>query len=345
MSVHRVLPRARTQRSPPTSGSEAELQGSPAPGDRLGPLQSSGDVVRTHVERVSSRPLIRWQSLNFAFKSTAARTISPALLRWFLRTLAMLLCHGIISLAVTSLISPHTSCSSLPWALRYFCLYMNPQLSSDQQALSSVSSGDTVTTTPIGAQPRNLAIASHGAKILQKFSNFGKPPRTWWPGVISPLGPEQVLNEGLEDCWEFTGSAALLAIRLAECGNITHAVINHPVIPGRLPYSIREVVLWGMVDGDEASERLVKMPKAYDNLLARVESQPSIFAGYTFLPLMAFTYNGSIGGRQAFEVFEQVREIGVEFGVVVGQIRSNWGAASTLLCEMSILGTPENIAV
>lgn len=100
-----------------------------------------------------------------------------------------------------------------------------------------------------------------------------------------------------------------------------------------------------MVDGDEASERLVKMPKAYDNLLARVESQPSVFAGYTFLPLMAFTYNGSIGGRQAFEVFEQVREIGVEFGVVVGQIRSNWGAASTLLCEMSILGTPEDIAV
>lgn len=88
MSVHRVLPRARTQRSPPTSGSEAELQGSPAPGDRLGPLQSSGDVVRTHVERVSSRPLIRRQSLNFAFKSTAARTISPALLRWFFADLS-----------------------------------------------------------------------------------------------------------------------------------------------------------------------------------------------------------------------------------------------------------------
>lgn len=189
----------------------------------------------------------------------------------------------------------------------------------------------------------DLALTSRGAKVVKSFSHAGRPlhSRSWFSRILRPddyASMATVLDGDVNHCWEFAGSSGQLAVSLANCANITHIVIDHPATAETAqtlaPY---EIVVWGLIDGRENEDKISRRPDIRELLLSRVgHAQPLTERG--FLPLAAFKYNGFAAGRQEFPSFPEIAQLEVDFGIVVVQVRRNWGGSSTRMCHVGIQG-------
>ncbi|KAI0291446.1 hypothetical protein BC826DRAFT_1022993 [Russula brevipes] len=165
-------------------------------------------------------------------------------------------------------------------------------------------------------------------------------PKLTTPGLAS-VPPSTALGDSAGTCWSFHGNAGTFGVVL-DAPNLmpSHVVIRH--WPSNLTASLscapRQITVWGLVDG-EANRRIYFQTRhAFTSTLTRVPPFPMSKAGI-FLPLAKIEFDITAQSlRQGFPVNTEVASWGIDFGVIVFHIHSNWGAELTSLCSVHIYG-------
>ncbi|KAI0054673.1 hypothetical protein BV25DRAFT_1762843, partial [Artomyces pyxidatus] len=152
--------------------------------------------------------------------------------------------------------------------------------------------------------------------------------------------PAVVLQDSADDdvCWSFSGSFGSFGFTLSTPIIPTEVVLQtqvHVSSSSKLQ-APRTVVVWGLLDGIENIIKLQRFTSELMLVKARVPSFPIQGRG-TFIPLAHFEFHSDTPS-QTFPVFEEVIHWGLDWGVIVFDIRSNWGASSTSLCQVRVHG-------
>lgn len=209
---------------------------------------------------------------------------------------------------------------------------------------------DTFQVRPSGLKAKTLAFfTGHGYAV-------GRPP-------ITALHHELHIGH----CWPFVGSQGQLGVKLAAPTYIDDITIDH--VAKEVAYDMRsapkDMEVWGLVEGED---NLAKVREYYEaKARAREERQaaraagaaaggnspesnvdeeeeaqqpPSLPQGVTYIRIASFTYDiDAPTNIQTFAVDQGVRSLGVDFGVVVLNVKSNWGMNDfTCLYRMRVHG-------
>ena len=136
-----------------------------------------------------------------------------------------------------------------------------------------------------------------------------------------------------DSCWSFRGNSGILGIAFSVPDVLlSHVVIyqqpsNSTALLSRAP---RQVLVWGLVDGVNM-EAYKRSRDAFASALLRHPPFPKPREGL-FIPLAEFEFDITAPSmRQAFPLSDEARSSGIDFGVIVFQVRSNWGADVTSL--------------
>ncbi|KAK7680748.1 hypothetical protein QCA50_016056 [Cerrena zonata] len=208
----------------------------------------------------------------------------------------------------------------------------------------------------------NLALVDNGAASLASYNAVGSiyTNNARWlslhPEYADGSSP---MTEGM-DCgganaplhttadpdrrWCLMGSRGQLGIILAYPGRITNVSIAHPPSFSGLPNAPRDIIVWGVVDGETNEGIYVNSGDVLQDLRSRLPVKTP-FPRYngravSYVPLAAFSYNiRNIDLFQMFDVFPEVHQVRMDFGIIVVQIVSNWGELSfTALHHVGIYG-------
>lgn len=193
---------------------------------------------------------------------------------------------------------------------------------------------------------QDFASSTTGAKPLSQLC-LTKTANTWSifrhltvlsSDGVSGCGSAYLALEDNDGCWEFHGNRGQVGIRLSGWTKFKHIRIGS----GRtVEESPREMILWGMIDGRENTEKFSSSSSIVRNTLMRhapPQISPPSLDGYHFIPLASFLYDLNGPVLQDFPAFTELEGLGLEFGVVVLQILSNWGGPSTSVCRINVLG-------
>ncbi|KAI6013272.1 hypothetical protein EDC04DRAFT_2579531 [Pisolithus marmoratus] len=154
-----------------------------------------------------------------------------------------------------------------------------------------------------------------------------------------------ILEEG--DCWLLPEPIGHLGIRLASPIAITHFSIEHAAMPTmnhqrEAPCSM---VLWGFLEGASNIECFHASPQlrglSYSQPATEVmEACKAASPCGSFVELTHVSYGPFNGANnlQTFPIYPDVHAAGLDFGIVVLEIRSNWGADSTCLYGFCVHG-------
>lgn len=188
---------------------------------------------------------------------------------------------------------------------------------------------------------RDFALAADGGEIVPGLTSASKRGQKHTSNT-----PQQVLNEDIRvgSCWRMPNAVGQVGISIPMTIHPTNITVDH--IPKEIASDIgqapREMVLWGVMDGSANTER-------YDDHFAELwpiakvhqRSTPTLTMGQRFIPVAKFTYD--IHGPlpiQTFPVHQEVLASGLDFGVFVLEVLSNWGSDSTCLYRVRLHGTP-----
>ena len=168
-------------------------------------------------------------------------------------------------------------------------------------------------------------------------------PRLTTPGIESnPLSVFSMNPTGA--CWSFRSNSGTFGIVLSAPNVLpSHMVIQHLSSNSTrlldLSRAPHEVIVWGLVDGPKNMEAYKRSRRSFASVFLRHPPFPMSKEGL-FLPLAEFEFDITAPSmRQAFPLYEEVRSWGIDFGVVVFQVRSNWGANVTSLCSVHVYGS------
>jgi hypothetical protein len=101
-----------------------------------------------------------------------------------------------------------------------------------------------------------------------------------------------------------------------------HQPSNSTALLSRAP---RQVVVWGLVDGVKNMKAYKRSRDAFASVLLRHPPFPMPREGL-FIPLAEFEFDITAPSmRQAFPLSDEAKSSGMDFGVIVLQVRSNWG--------------------
>jgi SUN domain-containing protein 1/2 len=179
-------------------------------------------------------------------------------------------------------------------------------------------------------------VTGHGYAI-------GRPP-------ITALHHE--LHNG--NCWPFSGTQGQLGVALAAPAYISDVTIDH-VSPEEAfdmrNSAPREMELWGLVEGKDNTakvnewmgEKTRRREAAIDNeeeVEAEVEYPKTLPKSPQYVRVANFRYNVNAPNHiQTFPVSQEIRDLGVDFGVVVLRVLNNWGRDEfTCLYRMRVHG-------
>ncbi|KAI9062812.1 hypothetical protein FKP32DRAFT_1546034, partial [Trametes sanguinea] len=190
-----------------------------------------------------------------------------------------------------------------------------------------------------GAQRRNFALTQDGARVIPRLTS---PNETL--DMSAGNSPENALEGSFgypPSCWSFPGNRGQIGIRLSQKIVPTHIVLDmaYPTPGDRPARAPRQVILWGIVDGQANHAIYEKDLREYRGIVGRHGSGPAESLGYTFLLLAHFEYDaGAAFPLQTYRVAESVIDSEMEFGVIVAEIRGNWGGEQTAICGLRIHG-------
>jgi hypothetical protein len=182
--------------------------------------------------------------------------------------------------------------------------------------------------SPIIPFGHNFASLNTGAVVSPKLTT---------PGLESVL-PSTVLDNSVGACWSFRGNAGTFGVVLDTASVVpSHIIIQHRHFNSTMSLSCapRQVTVWGLVDGDQ---NMRTYSSSRDALTTRIPPFP-IAKGGIFLPLGNIDFDiTSRSLRQIFPLRSEVLSWGVDFGVLVFDIRNNWGGDVTSLCSVHVYG-------
>jgi hypothetical protein len=138
-------------------------------------------------------------------------------------------------------------------------------------------------------------------------------------------------------CWN--PSLARLAFLLASFMP-SHVVIDHwpsnsTISLSRAP---RQLMVWGLVDGEANMKAFSQSQYVLSSTLTNMPPFPISKEG-VFLLLAEINFDVTAQSlRQVFPLSNSALSWGIDFGVIVFDIRSNWGADTTSLCTVHVYG-------
>jgi SUN domain-containing protein 1/2 len=204
----------------------------------------------------------------------------------------------------------------------------------------------------------DFALHSSGAKTIATLtsptfeirpSNF----RGQLMGMVTGNGyaigrpPVTALHHELHNghCWPFAGTEGQLAVALAAPTYISDITIDHVAkeVAFDMRSAPREMEVWAMVEGKDNvakvkawqkekaahKEEARKMAKEMGLPFVEEVNTPyprTLPKSPQYIRIANFTYNiHAPRNIQTFPVDEEIRNLGVDFGIVVLRIKSNWG--------------------
>ncbi|KAK7678737.1 hypothetical protein QCA50_018319 [Cerrena zonata] len=223
-----------------------------------------------------------------------------------------------------------------------------------RSALKYVTTGSSLTNP-------NLALVAGGAATLPMFTMeaplYGISMR-WLPRHSEyndhtmtldrkiPCGhPASVLHPSAvaDRCWCFMGSTGQVGIMLSHPAFITNISLDHIPLRSSLANAPRDVVIWGVVDGEANQERYDDSIDILQDLRSRLDIRSPFTRNedrdLVYVPLASIFYNIRKSDLfQQFKVFPEVRQLNMDFGIIVAQVTSNWGESFTALHHVGIYG-------
>lgn len=177
-------------------------------------------------------------------------------------------------------------------------------------------------------------MAVQPASIAERLSSFfaGRSPTAFGRPPVTALHHETQNGH----CWPLEGSQGQLGVALAAPTYVDAITIDH--VAKQLAYNMgsapRDMEVWGMVEGQDNEERVrAWREKRKAEAGSRGQEAPeepeypvTLDRYPEFLRLANFTYDINAGKAvQSFPVDQEIKNLGVDFGVVVLRILSNWG--------------------
>ena len=157
-------------------------------------------------------------------------------------------------------------------------------------------------------------------------------------------------------CWPFAGTQGQLGVSLAAPVHVEYITIDHVAKELALNYrsAPREMEVWGLVEGQDNVEKLQRwreerkarrdageVPGADDYDEESIAYPPTLPTQPQYLRIANFTYNVDAENNvQTFPVHPEIKHLGIDFGIVVLRVLSNWGRNElTCLYRFRVHGT------
>jgi SUN domain-containing protein 1/2 len=189
-----------------------------------------------------------------------------------------------------------------------------------------------LTTPTYSLQPRGV-LGHAWSAITGRGVVEGRPP-------VTATHPD--LSVG--NCWPFKGTRGQLAVMLARSVIITEFTIDHAA--KEVAYDVRsapkKMEVWGLVDGQENIKKVEeyhrRREQRHRDLVAtalregrhpppKEDPYPEALPeSEHYIRLAQFTYDIRENNHiQTFSVPQEIQDLGVDIGIVVLSIQSNWG--------------------
>lgn len=208
----------------------------------------------------------------------------------------------------------------------------------------------------------DFALHSAGARPIPHLTSYTLEMRPttfrgrvlgWMTGHGREVGrsPITVLHQDIHSglCWPMSGDHGQLGVALASPAFISDVTIDHVAkeVAFDLRTAPRDMEVWGLVEGQDNLQKVMEwkteraaqhaerqrgaeetgVPFEEDQLDDDKDAYPpTLPKGEPFIRLASFTYDiHSPSNIQSFPVRPEVRDLGVDFGVVALIVKNNWG--------------------
>ena len=190
----------------------------------------------------------------------------------------------------------------------------------------------------------DFALHSGGARVIPSLTSptFEIRPQglgSQMIGLITGNGyaigrpPITALHHEIQNghCWPFAGGEGQLGVALTSPIFVEEVTIDHVAksIAFDMRSAPRQMEVWGLVEGKDniARVRAWKEDLADRDNNYEVVDYPKTLPKYPeYIRLANFTYDiHSPNNVQTFPVMPEIQELGIDFGIVVLRVLSNWG--------------------
>lgn len=213
----------------------------------------------------------------------------------------------------------------------------------------------------------DFAHNSGGARVIPRLTSPTleiQPPtvRGHLVGLLTGSGfavgrpPITAMHHELHNgnCWPFAGSEGHLGVVLAAPTYISEITIDHVAkeVAFDMRSAPREMEVWAMVEGKDniakvkewVAEKTRRRQEAEERGEVELEEEPEypqfLPKSPPYIRIANFSYNIHAPKHiQTFPVSQEIKDLGVDFGIVVLRIKSNWGRDEyTCLYRMRVHG-------
>lgn len=192
----------------------------------------------------------------------------------------------------------------------------------------------------------DFALNSAGAGVIPSLTSptYNVQPKAFF-GFISGAAryarsPVNALNHETQVgyCWPFFGSQGQLGVQLVDRVFITDVTVDHIAkeVAHNMRTAPRQMEVWGLLEGKDNWEKYAEYES--ERAQAREEGAdipedpeyPSDLPrsrNVRYVPITSFMYDIHASNNvQTFPVYQDIQDLGLDFGVVVLVVKSNWGS-------------------
>jgi hypothetical protein len=188
--------------------------------------------------------------------------------------------------------------------------------------------------------PTSDNVAGSGASVIQAWTTA---TFDGGPSVSSPAILLEEVGEDNRRPWCFSGTSGRIGIALRSPAIISHIAINitqelhsRTVFVRKIGSAPRGIDVWGLVDGSVSKQKVHNMRIRADRPIALLSARTD--GPYQFTRVAHYEYDGRITAPtfQAFAVDPLIADAQIEFGLIVIEIKSNWGSFITCLNRLFV---------